>query len=362
MTTGTELARHFHAEVIRPLIKDVVGDNYSAARIDGGSEVLGFDDETSQDHSWGPRLQLFLPEDSGPDLADKLDATLRQRLPSEFLGYSTSFAPDIVGDGSYVASESVASDVDHLIEIIKLSDFLSRYAGMFSVDDLSSGDWLSIPSQKLLTLSTGPVFFDGVDLRNMQSQLSFYPDDVWMYLMACQWTRFAQEEHFIGRTGMTGDELGSQLITSRLTQHAIRLAYLLERQYAPYSKWLGTAFRKLSCAESLGPLIEEVHSAKDWHQREAAFVEVASRLGEIHNDLGITEPVDTSPRQFFGRPIQYLDCERFAGALKSAAAGSSPDGLWDGRPIGGIDTFSDSTVLLEDRARRSAIANLITNS
>lgn len=38
----------------------------------------------------------------------------------------------------------------------------------------------------------------------------------------------------------------------------MRLCFLMEKQYAPYPKWFGTAFAQLDCAERLLPVFEEV--------------------------------------------------------------------------------------------------------
>jgi hypothetical protein len=290
---------------------------------------------------------------------DELDGVLRRQLPGEFLGFSTHF-PDSDGEGSRIAKRWDGGSIDHYVELSTISRFLSQYVGIRSVDELSEGDWLSLPSQKLLTLSTGPIFHDGVALADLQDQLRFYPDNIWMYLMAAQWSRLDQEEPFIGRTGMVGDEIGSGMVAARLVHHAIRLAFLIERRYAPYSKWIGTAFGNLACADQLVPLVSEVLNASEWTERESAFNRVAVHLGERHNDLGITEHVDPSPRLFHSRPIQVLGCDRFASALKRASEKSRSSNLWTSRPIGGVDTFSDSTDLLEDTTRRSAVANLIT--
>ena len=37
-----------------------------------------------------------------------------------------------------------------------------------------------------------------------------------------------------------GDELGSQVVAARLVREIMKLAFLMEKKYAPYSKWLGT--------------------------------------------------------------------------------------------------------------------------
>ena len=84
-----------------------------------------------------------------------------------------------------------------------------------------------------------------------RAQLAYYPPDVWRYLLACQWEHIGQEEPFVGRTAEAGDDLGSRLLAAKMARCVMRLAFLLERRYAPYSKWLGTAFSRLETAAGL---------------------------------------------------------------------------------------------------------------
>jgi hypothetical protein len=46
-------------------------------------------------------------------------------------------------------------------------------------------------------------------------RLGWYPDQVWRWLLACQWHRLAQEEAFVARTAEVGDDLGSVVTAGR---------------------------------------------------------------------------------------------------------------------------------------------------
>ena len=59
----------------------------------------------------------------------------------------------------------------------------------------------------------------------------------------------------MGRAGQVGDEIGSTLIAGQLVRDLMRLCFLMEQQYAPYSKWYGTAFLRLEAASSLNPVL-----------------------------------------------------------------------------------------------------------
>src|SRR5207245_6369018 len=58
-------------------------------------------------------------------------------------------------------------------------------------------DWLSTPSALLGAVVDGvvdgAVFKDSLGiLKPGQTTLAWYPDDVWRYVLACQWRRIAQ--------------------------------------------------------------------------------------------------------------------------------------------------------------------------
>jgi len=65
---GLDLCEQFFQEAVRPLLDHHFPNlRYAAGRLEGGSDVLGFDTPLSRDHDWGPRCTIFLTE---TDLAD----------------------------------------------------------------------------------------------------------------------------------------------------------------------------------------------------------------------------------------------------------------------------------------------------
>ena len=57
---GAKLCERFYWECVRPILDTAFPQlPHAAGLLDSGSEVLGFDDLTSTDHHWGPRVLLF---------------------------------------------------------------------------------------------------------------------------------------------------------------------------------------------------------------------------------------------------------------------------------------------------------------
>jgi Domain of unknown function (DUF4037) len=346
---GLELSRLYYAELVRPLLDAAFpGLAHSAGLIGRGSDVLGFDTPRSADHDWGPRLQVFLA-DPGP--AAEISSMLAARLPERFRGHPTVFP----------ASGADPATATHRVEVAVLPDWLGRALGFDPRAGVRLADWLATPTQVLAETTGGDVFHDGLaradggGLAAARAALTWYPRDVWLHILACQWQRIDQEEPFAGRCAEVGDELGSALVAARLVRDIIRLVLLMQRRYPPYGKWLGTAFARTPAAARLRPQLTAAVWATSWPDREDGLCAAYEAAGRLHNDLGITEFVDPAVRPaFWDRPFRVLGAARFAAALRAAITDPV---IRDLPPTGAADQFTDSTDAVGDRRLlRAAIA------
>src|ERR1700733_9889469 len=98
---GLELCERFYNEAIKPVMQsDFAGLRYSAGLLGSGSEVLGFDNEMSSDHHWGPRAIIFLEKNDSDEKSVAIKEALSLKLPRRFLGYPTGFSsPDLHDKG-----------------------------------------------------------------------------------------------------------------------------------------------------------------------------------------------------------------------------------------------------------------------
>jgi Domain of unknown function (DUF4037) len=335
---GLELSRRFYSDAVRPILGEQFPNlDHAAALIGYGSEVLGYDDARSQDHEWGPRVQLFLREPAPREL----HRVLAEELPIAFAGFPTNFEPT-EEPGTMRTAAVNAGPVAHRVESLVLGDYLVSRLGVDPLLEFTVADWLATPAQRLLEITAGEVFADPIgDLTRVRELLSWYPHDVWLYAMAGHWQQISEYEAFLGRSGSRGDELGSRLIAASLVRDLVHLAFLQERRYPPYAKWLGTGFATLNRPEQRA--LEVALTASQWTSREDALVAAYETTARRHNELGVTQHVDPAVRQFWGRPFRVLFAERFVDALLGSIR--DPDVRALGHLAGAIDAVSDNTAL-----------------
>jgi hypothetical protein len=290
---------------------------------------------------------LFLEAADKEAYVDQIDQLLRRELPPEVHGYPTHFEHH--EDGTRVM-RAQDGPINHGVTFPTVQRLCSRVLNIDPDQDLSPVDWVTIPEQILRAVTGGRVFHDGLgQLEPLRAKLGTYPPDVWRYLLANQWVRISQEEAFVGRCAQVGDELGSRLVAARLVRDLMRLCFLIERQYAPYIKWFGTAFAELTCAEQLSPVLARVLGATSWPEREAQLTLAYEQVARMHNALEITDPLPTQVRPFHNRPFLIIHAEDFVAAILDTIA--DPDvRAWPSH-LGAIDQFVDSTDVLDNPTR-----------
>ncbi|MFB8028942.1 DUF4037 domain-containing protein [Streptomyces sp. NPDC056465] len=356
---GLELSRILYVEAVRPLLRDAFpGLPYAAARVGAGSEVLGFDSPRSADHEWGPRLELFLDAEAKAEHGADIRRLLAGHLPKQVRGWPTHFQESDDPHDPVGHMRETDGPVDHRVDVHDIDGWLDARLGLASADtELGVRDWLALPQQRLAETTGGAVFHDGLgSLTGVRHRLAWYPEQVWRYLLACQWQRIAQEEAFVGRCAEAGDDIGAAVVAARLVRSLMHLCHLLERRYAPYGKWLGSSFSRLAAAGPLGPALRGALAATDHAAREAHLCAAYEAVATLHNASGLTDPVDPACRPFHARPYLVLHAERFAHAL--ARTVTDPD-LRTLAPVGGVDQWADSTDLLDQPgAIRAAVRAL----
>jgi len=357
-----KLSEGFFVDHVRPLIEQGFPNlQYSAALIGSGSEVLGFDTPMSTDHHWGPRVLLFLRAEDHSARQEDIRYWLAHNLPSSYRGWSTHFAPPDPNDnGVQHLAKHEAGPINHRVELYTIDGFFLSYMDLAVSEPMTTAAWLSLPSQKLRSIVSGGVFHDDLGLKAVRDQLAWYPQDVWLYILGCLWTRISQEEHLMGRAGSVEDEMGSALIGTRLVRDIMRIAFYLEREYPPYPKWFGTAFERLRCASRLRPNLQAALQARNWQERERGLSAACETLLQIQRAAGIADDHSGYVSPFWERPFLVIHAEKIAQAIFDRISVPELSSLGQNTRIGSIDLIADNTDVLENTGLYPSIRSIFS--
>lgn len=352
---GLELNRDFYKEVVGPLMQEHFPDlKYAAAFTGIGSDVLGFDSQTSMDHNWGPRMLLFLTLRDHAEYASKVDQMLRTNLPYTFKGFSTNYTEEDPEAYLKQQMEYISDgEINHYIQIYTIKDFLKHYLGFDRDSEITVHDWLTFPQQSLIEITSGEVFYDGLgELNKLRETLAYFPKDIWLYTIRVGWGRIHIQTQFGARTGEEGDEVGSRIVAAKHIEEIMKMVFLFERTYYPYVKWFGTAFkRNLKHSAQFLPLFEKIMNSNNWKERQKYLAECWQLLGAMHNSLNIMEPCSTELTDFHGRGYPTMDMLPFIKGTEELITTPEIKGLH--YMLGQIDQFIDhARINQEDYAYR----------
>ncbi len=281
MTSGiVNISRGFFEDIIRPLIEQHFPDvaEQMACGVYGyGSEALFLDDELSRDHHWGLRVDILLPDAMHRQLSGAILETIVPELPPQYGGVALRDA-HVTGHG--IAPES-------------LQAFLRRTIGLTDLPH-TDAEWLDIPEVDIVHITNGEVWHDpsGEFTRIRHALMEYYPEPVWLRRIS-HWCRYASGMgiYALNRAALRDNPVYAFTAFSRCIKWSIELAFLLERTYFPYDKWLYPLFQQLPLATRMDPLIvEAVRPETSWERRVELLGALADVLDEKMVELAIIPP------------------------------------------------------------------------
>lgn len=281
-TTGVDVSRDFIAEVLQPQLETAIGadlERLAIAIIGTGSDVIGLDDEISHDHHWGPRANVMYLRDDAARLRPVVERVLTREIPREYAGFEVHIG---IGNLTGVCCTAV-------------EDFFARFLG---TDELPKRDldWLALCEVDLFHVTGGSVVHDGPgELSRRRAALAYYPDAVWKKRLAdwCMYVTGRDAPYNIHRVSRRGDELTSAIYLGLCLKRMMELCFTVNRQYAPYTKWLNRLYRRLPlCGDSLAGLLDEVVAETSWRRRVDLLVDANYVLADALAEMGLTEPVE----------------------------------------------------------------------
>lgn len=248
---GLELARRYYEAYGKPMLRERFPEAapYIAVGLAGsGSECLGYDDEISEDHDFGPGFCLWLP---GEDVVDRKTAFRLERayaaLPSEFEGYRRPVAAPVGGMRTGV---------------MRMGAFFSEKTGS-PTGELDTEAWLRVPASSLGEAVNGAVFADPYGaFTGIRARLGHMPRDIRLKRMAGHLLTMAQSGQYNYQRCLDHGEAGAaQLAAFAFVRSAISVIFLINDRYEPFYKWAFRALRELPVLAELEPVLSGIISA-----------------------------------------------------------------------------------------------------
>lgn len=308
---GLELARSYHDVYVSALFEGLPGDvRYRAATglVGPGSECLGFDDDISQDHDFGPGFCVWLPRDLFNAYAFEIQRRY-DALPKTYAGYTrqtTELAGKRVG-------------------VFEIESFYRGFTGLERAPQTAK-EWLAIPEQFLAVATGGEVFCDpsGEFSAIRNAYLSFYPDEVVRKKFAANCAVMAQAGQYnLPRTIARHDAVAANTARSEFLTAALAVMHLLHRVYMPFYKW---SYRSLTervrAAAPIAQAVADIAAAPvtelDQELVESLCVVIASTSrAQGWSDTASDFLLDTATQIWHSLSDPYLSaCPLNAGAYR----------------------------------------------
>ncbi|MBE81590.1 MAG: hypothetical protein CME21_03415 [Gemmatimonadetes bacterium] len=275
-----DTSRAFFEEVVQPILERDIPDiaGQAACGMFGyGSECYGMDDQVSRDHHFGLRVDMLLPDELHQSRAKEITETVSKQLPQSFRGFD-------LREG-HVAGAGLAPE--------SLDAFLGRTIGLTRAPE-THVEWLAMPEEDIVHVTNGEVWYDpSGTFTRIRDTLSYYPEPVWLRRIS-HWCRYfsGMGVYALNRALIRKNYQYAAITFARSIKWAIELAFMLNKTYFPYDKWLDAFFRRLSTlADRMVPLIDEaVDIGTGWDRKLEILEQLSDILDERMVEIGVISP------------------------------------------------------------------------
>ena len=276
-----DISHQFFEQVVKPILAEKFPQEtaQTAFGVFGyGSEALKLDDEFSRDHHWGLRIDALMPDDIFRSQRAEIMQVLTANLPDTFQGHS-------LREG-HVSGAGLAPD--------SLQAFLTRTVGIDRPPE-TYREWLNLPEEDVMPIINGEVWHDPAGqfttIRNTFN--NYYPEPVRLRRIA-HWCRYfsGMGTYALKRAVLRSNEFYAATAFGKAIRWGVQLAFMLDKQYYPYDKWLMAFFEQLPRLYGpLGPLTEEaVRCSTPWDRKLDLLDQMADILDRTMVEDGIIEP------------------------------------------------------------------------
>ena len=260
--TMIEKSRAFYNQYGKQMIHDAFSeyeDRIAVGIVGEGSDCFGYDDEISQDHDYGVGFCMWVRDEVYAEIGENLQAEY-DRLVKKYLGDTGAYASRR-GVFSIDAFYESILGIKRLSGRLKPHEYEDETGVHVSAPAFEEKLWRLFDENSLAAATNGEVFRDDEGLFTMirKELMAYFPENVWRSHLAQQLHTFSQSVQYnYARMMSRKDKLAARLCVARGMESAIHIAFLLEKKYAPYYKWLGHAARSLERMYGIVPIVYDI--------------------------------------------------------------------------------------------------------
>lgn len=240
---GLDICQKYYERYGRKMIEEKFStyQKYMAIGLFGfGSDCLGYDDDISHDHDFGPGFCIWVPQEIYDEIGQALQDEY-EKLPKEFMGYQRVESNH--GQGR--------------VGVFVVEDFFEQFLCKIPS---SLEEWLYCDENALLACTNGRIFDDYYGkVTKIREYLSYYPEDIRIKKIVRAIAKMAQSGQYnYARCMRRHDEVAAGLALYEFIDQTLSVIYLLNKKYKPYYKWSYYGLKDCQVLGDVGILLQEL--------------------------------------------------------------------------------------------------------
>lgn len=284
-----DASRDFFFDILKPILEREfpLETSQTAFGVFGyGSEVLQFDDEYSSDHHWGLRINALMPDYLFKGRQEEILRVVDENLPANYRGHSLR---EGLSGGKGLSLLSLEAHLRHTIGAEK--------------PPKTYQDWLRIPEEDIIHVVNGQIWLDesGCFTAIRAAFLDYYPEPVRLRKIA-HWCRYfsGMGSYALKRAVLRGNEYYAAVAFGKAIRWGVQLAFMLDKHYYPYDKWIMAYLRRLPrLADPVVAIVDE--AVKLWTPWERKL-ELLNQLADVLDETMIADDIIKPHPKFEGSP------------------------------------------------------------
>ena len=252
---GLELSRRYFETYGLPMIRQLqqsypeLNGEFAAGLAGQGSECLGFDDEYSTDHDFGPSFCIWLRRPVYEKYGD-ICRRAYEALPGEFLGFP---------------ARKVMPQAQDRVGILCAETFYQSLLGIENAPD-ANRDWLFLSESALACACSGEVFLDEngyfTEFRTVLKK--GYPEDIRKKKIAARAALMAQTGQYnYSRLCRRKEWTGASIALHEFIQQTCSMVHLLNYSYTPFYKWMHRSLKEVAVLPQIYELLDQLTMDSD---------------------------------------------------------------------------------------------------